>query len=50
MQNIKLTQYAVRLRFDDVEKPTKVEKNKDRFKKKKRSFMDPDFDSEEEYG
>jgi len=51
MQNIKLTQYSVRLRFEDVEKPIKPEKKRyDEKKYKKRSFMDPDFDSEEEYG
>jgi hypothetical protein len=59
-----LAQYAVRLRFDDLDKqPTKKELRAKKtamheervaaFKKKqrgKRSQMDPDFDSEEEYG
>ena len=57
MANLKLTQYMVRLNFDDVEKPKKVQpaenaKSKDgkKDKKKKRpGFFDSDFDSEAEY-
>mmetsp|Transcript_14326 Transcript_14326/g.10049 ORF Transcript_14326/g.10049 Transcript_14326/m.10049 type:complete len:145 (-) Transcript_14326:1178-1612(-) len=51
MANLKLTQYLVRLKFDDVEKLKPLPKKPKVVKKaKKRSQMDPDFDSEEEYG
>jgi len=51
MANLKLTQYLVRLKFDDVEKPKPLpKKQKVVEKRKRRSQMDPDFDSEEEYG
>jgi len=62
-RGIKLAQYAVRLRFDDLERqPSKKEVKQKKaemhaekvaeYKKKKgrKSQMDPDFDSEEEYG
>jgi len=61
-RGIKLAQYAVRLRFDDLDRqPTKKElraKKQAIFdekmaaikKKKKKNPMDSDFDSEEEYG
>ena len=52
MANLKLTQYLVRLKFDDVER---VKRSKDANKeakktRKRRNPLDPDFDSEEEYG
>lgn len=54
LANLKLKQYLVRLKFDDVEeKPVKKFVKKDKkpkWQKKKRNPMDPNFDSEEEYG
>ena len=50
MANLKLTQYLVRLKFEDV---SKVPKKKKPIKKKAKKFVDKDgsdFDSEEEYG
>ena len=52
MANLKLTQYLVRLKFDDVER---VKRSKDATKdakktRKRRNPLDPDFDSDEEYG
>lgn len=53
LANLKLTQYLVRLQFDDVEKMAKSKEpvqTKDEGKpKKKVDFMDADFDSEAEY-
>ena len=58
LANLKLAQYLVRLKFDDVEsraprvsrKDREVEASKTKKKKRKpRNYMDPDFDSEEEY-
>jgi len=43
-----LTQYLVRLKFDDVKKPKRLPKVKKERKRKKPT--DKDFDSEEEYG
>lgn len=52
MANLKLTQYLVRLKFDDVERVKRSkDANKDAKKtRKRRNPLDPDFDSEEEYG
>jgi hypothetical protein len=50
LANLKLTQYLVRLKFEDV---TKVPKKKKPTKKKEKKWVDKDgsdFDSEEEYG
>ena len=50
LANLKLTQYLVRLKFDDVEKPPPRPKKKIKEpEKKRRKFTDKDFDSEEEY-
>ena len=60
LANLKLAQYLVRLKFDDVEKRaprvTRKEReaneartNKGKKKRKRRDYMDPDFDSEAEY-
>lgn len=52
MANLKLTQYLVRLKFDDVEKVKRTKEPKSDAKKtrKRRNPLDPNFDSEEEYG
>ena len=56
LANLKLAQYLVRLKFDDVEKRAPRVSRKDREskgakkqKRKRRDYMDKDFDSEEEY-
>ena len=50
LANLKLTQYLVRLKFDDVEKPPPRQKKTIKEPvKKRRKFTDKDFDSEEEY-
>lgn len=57
LANIKLAQYLVRLKFDDVEerepRQTRKEREalakKNKPKRKRRNYMDPDFDSEAEY-
>ena len=44
MANLKLTQYLVRLKFDDVEKPPPRPKKKIKEpEKKRRKFTDKDF-------
>ena len=56
MANLKLAQYLVRLQFNDVEKRAPRVSRKDRdageqkVKRKRKSYLDPDFDSEEEFG
>lgn len=58
LQNIKLTQYLVRLQFEGLKEPHKGQRRFDTIKKvkaapKKKRGLDPDhpdFDSEEEYG
>ena len=55
LANLKLTQYLVRLKFEDVEKvPRKKKPVKEKSKKKKhlsqKKWEGSDFDSEEEYG
>jgi hypothetical protein len=56
LANLKLAQYLVRLKFDDVESRAPRVTRKERLatekkvvKRKKRNYMDKDFDSEEEY-
>lgn len=59
LANLKLAQYLVRLKFDDVEKraprvtrrerDAQAKKDGTKKKRKRRDYMDKDFDSEEEY-
>ena len=54
LANLKLAQYLIRLKFDDVEKRAPRVSRKDREasqkkKRKRRDWNDPDFDSEAEY-
>ncbi len=52
MANLKLTQYLVRLKFEDVKKVPRKKKPVNIKKKKggKKDWNGSDFDSEEEYG
>lgn len=51
MANLKLTQYLVRLKFEDVKKvPKKKKPAKVPKKKETKDWEGSDFDSEEEYG
>lgn len=50
LANLKLTQYLVRLKFDDVNKPKRVRSERPKHSKKVVDKDGSDFDSEKEYG